>query len=382
MFGRSSLVPPQLTPAIPTLRPIAVTEPPRPSRNRSRTRGAKARLALASFAAILVAANAAFAVALDARLPLVRFPEYGHRLASVQQLRAEHPDRPLVLAVGSSRTQMALNPAATGLPEGPRDPLVFNFGLAGALPVHHPLGYRRLRADGVKPDAVIVEIFPALLCVPDAAHTVYAESGAGLTAAELASLAPNTHDPEPVRRWVQSRAFGPAAHLQSIQRQIVPDLFPAHYWLPLIARFPNGTGFHAFPAKEISDADRQRATDKAVGAYRQMCREMPLHPMAERAYREVVAACRADGVPVALYLTAEAPLFRELYTPESRAALAAFVRVFTGELGVPVFDLSDGWETGDFWDGHHMLPGGAEKFSRRLADRHLRPWLATVLPAR
>jgi hypothetical protein len=30
-------------------------------------------------------------------------------------------------------------------------------------------------------------------------------------------------------------------------------------------------------------------------------------------------------------------------------------------------------------DGIHLMRGGAEKYSRWLADNHLGPWLATVL---
>lgn len=377
MFGRSSLFPPQLVPALPAPQTAAG---PRVQPHPRRTQKAKAQFALAAFVAVFAAANAALAVALDTRLTILRFPEYGHRLASVRQLQAEHPDRPLALVIGSSRTQMALTPAAMGLPDGPGEPVVFNFGLTGALPVHHPLGYHRLRADGVKPAAVVVEIFPALLCVPDAAHTTYAESGAGLTATEVAKLAPDTHETKPQVRWARSRAFGLAEYSQGVQRHTIPDLFPAGYWFQYDQRFPDRMGFHSFPAKEIPEEDRRRATAKAVGAYKSMCREMPISTTAERAYRDVVAACRADGVPVALYLAPESPLFHELYTPESREALARFVRVFADELGVPVFDTFAGWENGDFWDGHHMLPGGAEKFSRRLADRHLRPWFAAVLP--
>jgi hypothetical protein len=50
------------------------------------------------------------------------------------------------------------------------------------------------------------------------------------------------------------------------------------------------------------------------------------------------------------------------------------------ELGCPVFDASSGWAEEDFLDGHHMTGAGAARFSRRLADEHLRPWFAAIFP--
>src|SRR5262249_20750589 len=75
--------------------------------------------------------------------------------------RAKRPGRPLVVALGSSRTQMGFRPAA--LP-GDGDTLVaFNFGLVGAGPVTQLLCLRRLLDHGVRPDLLLVEVLPALL---------------------------------------------------------------------------------------------------------------------------------------------------------------------------------------------------------------------------
>ena len=72
-------------------------------------------------------------------------------------------------------------------------------------------------------------------------------------------------------------------------------------------------------------------------------------------------------------------MFRSWYSPESQAAVAAFCRTLTEELGCPVFAAPEGYAETDFADGHHMLPPAARRYSRDLADRHLKPWLAQAL---
>ncbi|HEY1188894.1 MAG TPA: hypothetical protein VGE74_14665 [Gemmata sp.] len=363
--------------------PAPVSQPRPQNRSHGSKRSTTARRAVFSGAAALVVATVGFAVALDTALPTVRYPEHGYRVAALQKLRAQHPDRPLAVVIGSSRTQMGLDPAAMGFEGEPGAPIVFNYGLIGALPVHHPLGYRRLRAAGVRPDIVVVEIFPALLHIRDASETLYAANGASLTGAELLRLSPDTHDPRIARTWAESRClawhwFGP-----EVQQQASADWLPEEVNLKHnLTWVPDRFGFRPSVTNQITDEGRQRATEKATRLYQPVCHSLRVHPMAERAYRELVTACRADGIPVAFFLSPEAPLFHSWYTPEARAGVAAFVRTLTDELGAPVFDVSDGWDEMDFADGHHLLPPGAAKFSRRFAAQHLRPWFRSVPPGR
>jgi hypothetical protein len=42
--------------------------------------------------------------------------------------------------------------------------------------------------------------------------------------------------------------------------------------------------------------------------------------------------------------------------------------------GAPVLDSSVGFEESEFADSHHLLPAGAARFSRKLANEHLRTW--------
>ena len=51
-------------------------------------------------------------------------------------------------------------------PVGAAGPVVFNYGILGAGPVLELLTLRRLLADGVHPDCIIVEAWPYIIGIP------------------------------------------------------------------------------------------------------------------------------------------------------------------------------------------------------------------------
>src|SRR5262245_35858104 len=102
------------------------------------------------------AAQVALAAAVETN-PALRDPAFGSRWQRLRQRRQAEPGRPLLLAVGTSRLEVGLRADLVRLPG---DPLVFNFGLPGAGPPQQWLTLRRLRADGVRPDALLLELLP------------------------------------------------------------------------------------------------------------------------------------------------------------------------------------------------------------------------------
>src|SRR5439155_15195629 len=76
----------------------------------------------------------ALAVVIDRRHAELRYPEYGHKLAALRARLSEQPDRPLLLALGSSRTEADFWPEAAlrSRPATSERPVVFNFGLIQA----------------------------------------------------------------------------------------------------------------------------------------------------------------------------------------------------------------------------------------------------------
>ena len=341
-------------------------------------RGRAARRALAWGVAAVALAQLAFATAVETALPLLRDPEFGYHQLRATDLQAAHPDRPLVLVLGTSRAQNAVDPAAMGFADAPGSPLVFNGGLSGSRPVHLPLNLRRFRGAGVRPAAVLVELFPATLMVPGPPDYLFAEAEHRLTATEVRHLEPYLGDPAAFWfTWAASRANALHVFRTGVVGSVAPKwqrVRSTDYPWPTLDR----VGFVPYPYDEVPAEHRERRRATMEKHYAGAVHDLRVSPLSDRAYRDLVADCRAAGVPVAFFLAPESPVFRSWYSPAGRAALAAFTRVLSDELGCPVFDAPTDYAEEDFADGHHMLPPAARRFSRDLADRHLRPWLAAV----
>src|SRR5947199_2269179 len=103
----------------------------------------RARAALLGGLALVLGSHAALAVSLDHRWAELRDPQYGGKLAYLRRQVRLQPGRPLVVALGTSRTEMgfapvvmSVGPVPSRTPGAPAaEPLVFNFGLTGAGPV-------------------------------------------------------------------------------------------------------------------------------------------------------------------------------------------------------------------------------------------------------
>src|SRR5207249_2161178 len=72
------------------------------------------------------------------------------------------------LVLGSSRTSAGLRPASLQscrFQDG-REPLVFNFALAGNGPIEEMLTWQRLRDAGIRPDYVLIEVLSPMMLYP------------------------------------------------------------------------------------------------------------------------------------------------------------------------------------------------------------------------
>ena len=359
------------------LKPLALVLPKRtPTRRAAPPRHRSARRAILWGAAVAVLMHAGLAVALETVLPQLRDPEYGYRFVRAREHQRLHPDRPLVLVLGTSRTAMGFDPSSAGIPDEPGAPLLFNFGLAGSSPVQMRSCLARLRADGVQPDVLMVELLLASLTTDVSVDFLCAPSAAKLTAADLRRLEPQLDDPAALwRLWRAARLDPWQAQRLVIASHVVPDVLPwnqrlDHYWKS-VDRF----GFDAFPLLKADEARPERLA-VARDVYARAARAERVSGTADRALRALVADCRASGTPIAFFLTPESPTFRSWYTPQSRAALTAYARALADELGCPVFFPPDDFAEDDFADGHHLLPAAAARFTRHLTEKHIKPWLA------
>ena len=308
----------------------------------------QARAALACGTVAIIVSVFGMAAAVETVRPEWRDPEYGHRLNQLRALRGAHPGRPLVVAVGSSRTQMGMSPAAMGFPDAPGSPLVYNFGQSGAGPLRLHLTVERLAAAGVVPDVLLVEFFPAAFAHDGPAEEQLKELAARLSWGDLRRVEPFAADAGVLRRrWAGER-------LRSWHGL---RLVLMSHWQPNWLRWQDRLtfqwdqmdpfGFTPYPLDTVPESDRDRGIERVRGQYAGLMANYRVGAMSDRVLRDLLDRCRERGVRVVLYRTPEGPSFRSL------AATAEP----TGE-----------YAEGDFADGHHLLRAGAERFSRQLAD--------------
>jgi hypothetical protein len=343
----------------------------------SRRRAARSALGFGLFT--FLAASVGMAVALETVMPEWRDPEFGHRLASVRHANREFPDRPLVVVIGSSRAQNGILPSAMNFPNTPGSPRVFNFGQTASPPLKELLTLKRILDAGVKPRAVVVEIMPAMLMVDGPAEDQLGTQAARLAATDLRHMAPYCADVEALRfAWLAARAVPWYTQRQVLVSHWFPKWLPwQHGRIDFQWDSVDADGFQ--PLGEVSAEYRKLAIEHAKKEYVGAFTGFEQGAASVRAMRDLVATCRAEGIPVAFLIPPMSPWFRGSFAPGVYSAGEAHLLGLARRLDVPVFPAPHDMTEDEFRDGHHLLKPGAERYSRWLAENHLKPWLAKVL---
>ncbi|MCU0706442.1 MAG: hypothetical protein MUF18_21000 [Fimbriiglobus sp.] len=319
--------------------------------------------AAAVFAALLVLLNLAFAVALDYGPPHLRDPEYGLRLDSLRRRMAEHPARPPVVVVGSSRTGQGIRP---GVGEPSDGPLVFNLSQSGGGPVSQLLTLRRLWADGVHPAGVVLEYWPPFLRGDGTYHEQHRLDPKRLRPTDEPTVREFFADPDAAWNARAGDSFVPlVAHRHGVVSRICPELLPHARRTDPFWRNLDAWGW--WPGRVSATPEQINAGWANVAAfYRPMYADFAVHPQHAAAYRTVLRECRERAVRALLVRMPESLRFRELQTAESERAGDAFLADVRAEFGVPVIDTR-GWADADHLpDGFHLTQTGADAFTRRL----------------
>jgi hypothetical protein len=299
--------------------------------------------------------------------PEARDPEYGQKLHALRRRLAAEPGRPLILVIGSSRTEVGLRPGAiSGLaaPNG-LEPLVFNYGLPGAEALTELLCLHRLLKAGIRPDWVLVEILPpALHEERGAEESIHPER---LAWGDLELLRRYS-----TRPWELYRDYG-LTHLVTSRC--------AAAWMPWL----DGRGVRPKNMDEAGWVDCLRGAGDPA-AYRRRVEHIRqeyvgyfnhfrVSPRADRSLHELLDRCRTEGIRVALFIMPEASDFRAWYSPAMEEELARYCARLSRDYQVPFCDARTWVADKGFYDGHHLLADGACTFSERFGREVIRPLL-------
>jgi hypothetical protein len=307
-----------------------------------------------------VAGQLALAVALETDL-FLRDPEDGSRLALFSKWCGTRTD--VKLALGTSRTANGL---CTDDLFDQGQPFLFNYGITGSDLPEQALRLRRLLASGIRPQAVYLEILPAHLAQP----TCRLEDRAGrLGWSDLVSLPSLKLS---LRRlgggWLKARALPCFTSRAVLLSRWLPWLLPEESRMERYWEGVSAGGWRVYGRECVSAAEYRRGLEHARRRFEHLLHDFRVHPVPDRAVRDMLGLCRDERIPVVVYLMPEATAVREWYTAEGEEILHKYLRGITREYGVRVIDARDWLADDAFADGHHLLPGGAAAFSARFVQ--------------
>lgn len=332
-------------------------------------RGRRGWPVLAWAAAAFVATQLAVTAGADGFAPELYDAEYAARIDRLRRQRQAHPDRALLVVLGSSRAAMAFRPERVpplSVADG-RGVLPFNFAHMGAGPVFARMTYDRLVREGLSPDWVVLELTPAFLT---------GEWKAVYTRAAAASDLPLLCRYTPARRvygdYVRTRLVPAHSLRRAVLGRFLPDWLtpdptdPAH-------NLDDLGGERGRMVRSLSPAEVEQNFARNRAGFGPTLAAFRVTGTADRAVRDLAAACRARGVPLAVLLAPEAGPFRALYPPAARAALDLYLRTLATEPGVRVIDARTWLPDDVFTDGHHVTQRGQDLFTDRFSTDVVTP---------
>jgi len=308
--------------------------------------------------------------------------EYGKRAVSLKERLAEYPDRPLVLVIGSSRASMGVRPVAweSVRPNSPghADPMIFNLSLVGSGPLMELMSLRRALADGIRPDAVILEYWPPFLREDGPYFEPDRIDHARLGDRDRALVRSYFYKPDNIERQMFLDRLNP---LYRNRHRLMAELLPR--WQPWDKRIEmgwanlDGWGWLSGLEEHYPPDSKMRALrlKHCEPTYVAQFTNYRIDDVAMRALHESVALARSHGAKVAFVYFPEASEFRDWMPASVERMARERLASLQEELHVPLIDARLWMPDGYMVDGFHLSRIGAWEFTKRFG-----PAVAATFP--
>ncbi len=335
----------------------------------SRSMRRRASNSIISALAFFVSFQLVFNLVVQRRHIELRDPEYGYRLTTLKGGIRREPDRPLLILLGSSRTELGIVPSQlqSGISESDKSPFVFNMALAGSGPVLELLCLKRLLAEGIHPRWVMIEVLPATLFEEPVWSNRRFLDVNRLSVEDLQLLSKYTPVPDRLLSlWVESHVVPCDTHRFLLMSRYAPQ------WLPQGVRtdewrIMDQNGYHhgvfslvgaeQLRPKRIVIAERQ---------YASALKRFVLSSISDRAMHDLLDLCYDQHIQPLLYLMPEGDQFRSWYPPAVDKSIRTYLEKLTQEYGLPLVDARKWMREEDFVDSHHLVEPSAWAFSKRF----------------
>ncbi len=278
-----------------------------------------------------------FDVLMDRWCPALFEKVYRIKREGLGRLVQEEPDRPLLVMLGSSRTQVGFQAGRLDGMTGPngRPLAAYNFGVPAAGPIHEYLYLREMLDRGIRPSLLLVEFLPPFF---NDAHSRYISEEnwtqpAWGSAEQLLRMMPYLARPGRIAgNWLKTRLSPWYAYRYELNGWLLVQLGPPSDYRPV--NLAHDRWGCRCPEK-LTLRERIERTLLARDFIPALERFQPgAGPI--RAMRDLLECCRREGIPVALVLTPESSRFRGWYSSRCQQA----TRELLGELRPPTASRS------------------------------------------
>ena len=291
------------------------------------------------------------------------------KLRALRALVASTPDRPLVLMLGSSRTDWGFQAGKLNgqlSPDG-RPILAYNLGVPTAGPMHEALYLRDLLADGIRPRLLLVEFVATHFNEPRRGLMSEEDmiDAPCLSASQVIYYAQHfSHPRKKVRQWIEGRLAPWYTFRYNFHHRLQETDEPKPH--DPASRPMDDWGWRLLTTEVPTEERRVTRWAAAYAMYANSLQHFRFADGPTRAMHELLARCRDERIPVALVHMPTSEFFRNLYHPDAVIQLVRFVDELRECYDPYVIDATDWLPVEDFDDGHHLLHSGACHFTERL----------------
>ena len=305
-----------------------------------------------------------FAISLKTGLvKLDRGTTFASKEAQFQrQLELAEKDAVVVAAFGSSRMMNGFDAASlerhlSEVREG--QAVVYNFGVAGGGNIYSFLSLEKLIADGVKPDLILLEVYPGLLRPGGeqqwfAGNEMRSKSFENTERFGIKSVS---------RPWYQEWLFPWHTYRYFVLNQFAPKLLP----MDLRENWAKQADEHGWIA--VDHLPVEETVNKQLARLKGCFDAFELSPESTRAIRDTLTLCEQHDIGCRLVWMPEFEGVRQQYPPIVANKVNQFLSELESEFGVACVVARDWIDDNGFYDSCHLNRDGATRFTQQLASQ-------------
>jgi hypothetical protein len=305
--------------------------------------------------------------------------EYGPKVRRLRgKLRDRSGDRPLVVALGSSLTGMGVRPGelAADPANGKKGPIIFNCGSKGGLVLVEAVYLRRLLAEGIRPDLVLVETYPPFfLAIPqNDPRQVQGLDTHRLMRQDLELVTRFLGNGDEVRKeWREAQCVPWYFHRNVLMNWYMLSWVPAASQLGYDKWELDEWGWETCPSyfEQMKSYYRTERFLNDMAMQQDSWNRWEFNEDRTSLLREMLTSCHEARIEVALLWPPESSFYRAIYSPALMDRCERWFERLKDEFSVSLINARAWVDDAKFAEGLHLRPEGAVDYTRQL-DRELR----------